>query len=235
MTKPNILGIIPARGGSKGIPKKNLYLLNGKPLINFTIEAAKKASLLTKFIVSTDSEEIAGVAKQYGADVPFIRPEELATDTVLSVDVVKHAVAEMENQGNVRYDYLVLLQPTTPLRPPGCIDEAINKLIKTGCDTVITMVDVGANHPARMYRIENDRLVSIMDEGVSMRPRQELPPIYIRSGDVYACKRNIPFEKGSLIGNDCRAVIIPPERAINIDSMRDLILAEYYLKNEAAL
>lgn len=232
MTRPNILGIIPARGGSKSIPKKNLYPLIGKPLISYTIEAAKKAKLLTRFIVSTDCEEIARVAKRYGAEVPYIRPKELATDTALSVDVVKHAVIELENQGHIRYDYIVLLQPTTPLRLPEYIDGAITKLIETGCDTVITMVDVGANHPARMYRIEDDRLVTIMDEGVSMRPRQELPPVYIRSGDVYACKRNIPFEKGSLIGDDCRAIVISPERAVNIDSMQDMVLAEYYLKNE---
>lgn len=232
MTRPNILGIIPARGGSKSIPKKNLYPLNGKPLISYTIEAAKKAKLLTRFIVSTDCEEIARVAKRYGAEVPYIRPKELATDTALSVDVVKHAVIELENQGHIRYDYIVLLQPTTPLRLPEYIDGAITKLIETGCDTVITMVDVGANHPARMYRIKDDRLVTIMDEGVSMRPRQELPPVYIRSGDVYACKRNILFEKGSLIGDDCRAIVISPERAVNIDSMQDMVLAEYYLKNE---
>lgn len=230
MYKTNILGVIPARGGSKGIPHKNLYPLNGKPLIAYTIEAASKAKLITKFIVSTDSEEIAEVAIKYGVEVPFIRPAELATDNALAIDVMKHAILEMEKLDGVSYDYFVMLQPTTPLRMSEDIDRVVDKLLNTGCDTVITMVDVGANHPARMYRIVNDRLEGIMNEGIALRPRQELPPVYIRSGDVYACKRSVIFEKNSLIGDDCRPVIIPQERAINIDSIRDIILAEYFLK-----
>ena len=230
----NILGVIPARGGSKGIPRKNLYHLNGKPLIAYTIEAALKAKSLTKFIVSTDSEEIAMVSKGYGAPIPFMRPSELASDTSLSVDVMKHATLEMEKADGVVYDYLVLLQPTTPLRLPEDIDSAVEKLIATGCDTVITIVDVGATHPDRMYRIKDDRLVGIMEEGVAMRPRQQLPPVYIRSGDVYACKREVVFGKNSMLGDDCRPVVIPPERAVNIDCMEDLVLAEYYLKLDSA-
>ena len=232
INNPKILGVIPARGGSKGIPNKNLYNLNGEPLISYTIESAKQSKYLARFIVSTDSEEIAQVAKQYSASVPFIRPAELATDKALSVDVMKHAVLEMEHRDGHKYEFLVMLQPTTPLRPVGLIDKVIEKLIKTGCDTVITMVDVEAYHPARMYRIENDMLINIMDEHIPMRPRQELPSVYIRSGDVYACKRNIIFEKNSFIGDDCRPVIIPSETAINIDAIKDVILAEYYLKKQ---
>jgi len=232
ITEPKILGVIPARGGSKGIPNKNLYNLNGKPLISYTIESAKQSKYLTRFIVSTDSEEIAQVAKQYSANVPFIRPAELATDKALSVDVMKHAISEMEHRDGHKYDFLVMLQPTTPLRLVGLIDKVIEKLIDTGCDTVITMVDVEAYHPARMYLIENDKLSPIMDERIPMKPRQELPSVYIRSGDVYACKRNIIFENNSLIGDDCRPYIIPSETAINIDTIKDVILAEYYLKQQ---
>jgi CMP-N-acetylneuraminic acid synthetase len=231
MNSANILGIIPARGGSKEIPKKNLYPLLGKPLISYTIEAAKRANLLTKYIVSTDSEEIAKVARTYGAEVPFIRPKELAEDTALAVDVVKHAIAKMESIDKISYSHIVLLQPTTPLRSASDINAAIDKLIATGCDTVISVIDVGACHPARMYKISNDRLAAIMDEGVKMRPRQELSPVYIRSGDIYACKRDVLFKKNSLIGDDSRPLIIPTERSVNIDSFGDLVLAEHYLKN----
>lgn len=224
-----VIGIIPARGGSKGIPKKNIYPLSGKPLIAYTIECAKGSRFLTKWIVSTDSEEIASVARAYGAEVPFIRPSELATDSALSVDVVKHAVLIMEQEEACQYDYVVLLQPTTPFRLPEYIDLAVKKLMESGCDTVVTMVDVGAYHPARMYRIVADRLAGIMDEGIAMRPRQELPPVYIRSGDVYACKRSVIFDKNSMMGDDCRPIVIPPERAVNIDDMKDMVLAEYYL------
>jgi CMP-N-acetylneuraminic acid synthetase len=229
--KMNVLGVIPARGGSKGIPRKNLYNLCGKPLIGYTIKAAFKASALTRFIVSTDSDEIAETAKEYGANVPFRRPSELATDSSLAADVMKHAIIEMEKLNGIIYDTLVMLQPTTPLRTPEDIDNAVQKLHSTGCDTVITMKDVGATHPARMYKIVNDKLVSIMDEGTALRPRQELQHIYIRSGDVYACRRSVIFDQGSLIGKDCRPIIIPSKRAVNIDSMDDVILAEYYLKN----
>ncbi len=225
-----VLGVIPARENSKGIPRKNLYPLNGKPLIAYTIEAAIKSKLLTRLIISTDSEEIAKVAEQYGGEVPFIRPRELASDTASSVDVVKHALEELEKAEGAEYDYAILLQPTTPLRLPEDIDRALQKLISSQCDTVITMVDVGAYHPARMYRIENDRLVSIMVESIEMRRRQELPPIYIRSGDIYACKRNIIFNRNTMLGNDCRPLVIPSNRAINIDTLEDLLFAEYLLK-----
>ena len=225
-----VLAVIPARGDSKGIPRKNLYPLNGKPLIAYTIEAALKSKLLTRSIISTDSEEIAEVAEKFGGDVPFIRPNVLANDTASSIDVVKHAVKELEKADGVRYNYAVLLQPTTPLRLSEDIDKVVQKLISTQCDTVITMVDVGAYHPARMYRIENDRLVGIMEESIAMRRRQDLPPIYIRSGDVYACKRDIIFNRNSMLGNDCRPLVISPNRAINIDTLRDIVLAEYLLK-----
>jgi CMP-N-acetylneuraminic acid synthetase len=225
-----VLAVIPARGDSKGIPRKNLYPLNGKPLIAYTIEAALKSKLLTRSIISTDSEEIAEVAEKFGGDVPFIRPNVLANDTASSIDVVKHAVKELEKADGVRYNYAVLLQPTTPLRLSEDIDKVVQKLISTQCDTVITMVDVGAFHPARMYRIENDRLVGIMEESIAMRRRQDLPPIYIRSGDVYACKRDIIFNRNSMLGNDCRPLVISPNRAINIDTLRDIVLAEYLLR-----
>ena len=225
-----VLAVIPARGDSKGIPRKNLYPLNGKPLIAYTIEAALKSKLLTRSIISTDSEEIAEVAEKFGGDVPFIRPNVLASDTASSIDVVKHAMKELEKADGVRYNYAVLLQPTTPLRLSGDIDKVIQKLISTQCDTVITMVDVGAYHPARMYRIENDRLLGIMEESIAMRRRQDLPPIYIRSGDIYACKRNIIFNRNTMLGNDCRPLVIPSNRAVNIDTLEDLLFAEYLLK-----
>lgn len=231
----NVLGVIPARSGSKGIAGKNFYPLNGKPLISYTIRSAQKAKLLTKFIVSTDSEKIAEVARRYGASVPFLRPKKLATDRALAVDVMKHALLEMERIDGKIYSYLVMLQPTTPLRLPAYIDDTIRKLTITDCDSVFTVTEVGANHPARMYRIERDRLINIMNEGIAMRPRQELPNIYIRSGDVYACKREIIFKKNSLIGDDCRPIIIPPDCAVNIDSTKDLILAEYYLSQKRIL
>jgi CMP-N-acetylneuraminic acid synthetase len=225
MTK--VFAVIPARGGSKGIPKKNIYPLCKKPLISYTIESAIKSKEIHHLIVSTDSYEIAEVARSYSVDVPFIRPQALSSDTALAVDVIKHAITHEEKRLQIRFDYVVMLQPTTPLKLTEDIDGAIQKLIQTGCESIVTMVDVGANHPARMYKIDNDKLVAVMDEGIAMRPRQELPPIYIRNGAVYAFRREVIDKYNALLGNDVRPYVMPIERSVNIDSHIDLYLAEY--------
>ncbi|MFK7825076.1 MAG: acylneuraminate cytidylyltransferase family protein [Oligoflexales bacterium] len=229
----NILGVIPARGGSKGIPDKNIYPLCGKPLIAYTIESAKKSKLFSDLIVSTDSEQIAEIASKWGIDIPFIRPSQFATDTAHAVDVMKHALYEMEGQSGKTYEFIAMLQPTTPLKDVEDIDACLKKIIETGCDSVVSLVDVGANHPARMYTVnKKEQLVSIFDEGVAMKPRQELPPVYIRSGAVYVTKRNILLEHNSLIGKDCRAYIVPQSRSVNIDEYQDIVLAEYYVNEK---
>ena len=231
---PNILGVIPARGGSKGIPDKNIITLGGHPLIHYTILSAMQSKNLTQFLVSTDSQKIAEVAQQLGAPVPFIRPGALGGDRILAVDVVKHAVLEMERITGVIFDFVTLLQPTTPLKLSRDIDDTLTTLIQTGCDTVLTVVDVGANHPARMCTISRgDRLVPVMDEGVPMRPRQELPPVYIRNGAVYACKRDVLWTANALIGKDVRVVVMPRERSVNIDCPEDLAVAESCLRNRS--
>ncbi len=148
----NILGVIPARGGSKSVPRKNIALVHGKPLIAYTIEAAQHSRLLTHFLVSSDDPEIIAVARKYGAPVPFVRPAELATDIAPTLPVVQHAVGEMERMHGITYDFVVLLQPTTPLRLPEDIDAALEKLVATGANSVISVCDVGAYHPARMRR-----------------------------------------------------------------------------------
>jgi D-3-phosphoglycerate dehydrogenase / 2-oxoglutarate reductase len=232
MKNHNILAVIPARGGSKGILDKNIYPVAGKPLISYTIECAKKSKLITRCIVSTDSNKIAEIAKQHLADVPFLRPEDLATDSALAIDVIKHSVLEIEKIDGIEYNYLVMLQPTTPLKIAEDIDGAIKKLLDTRCDTVVSMVDVGANHPARMYTIEDDQLSSIWDEGIAMRPRQDLNPVYIRNGAIYACKKDVLFQYNALIGRDLRPFIMPEERSVNIDSMSDLVLAQHYLEQK---
>ncbi|MGE3609171.1 MAG: acylneuraminate cytidylyltransferase family protein [Bacteriovoracaceae bacterium] len=234
MANKRVLGVIPARGGSKGVPGKNIKDLAGKPLIAYSIEAAMKAKCLTDLIVSTDDEKIAEVAKKFGGKVPFLRPGELATDKALSIEAINHALIEMEKLTGAKYDYVVLLQPTTPFRTADDIDAAFAKLEEGNCDSVVSLVDVGANHPARMYEIKNDELVSIMDEGVTMKPRQELPPIYIRSGDVYMTKRDLALEKKSMMSGICRPITIPRERAVNIDGIQDFHMAEIYLKNLGA-
>lgn len=231
MNKKKILGIIPARGGSKGIPNKNIVELGGKPLIEYTIEAALSSKYLTHCIVSTDSEKIALVAKNSGATVPFMRPANLAADTTQSLPVVLHALKYMEKDNGFLYDAVVMLQPTTPLRRSKDIDNALELLFASNADSVISVVDVGANHPLRMKRIIDGRLINYVDQGhEDMRPRQDLPSVYIRNGAIYAVSRQTLMNNESFSGANSMAYEMPNHCSVNIDEMSDLILAEKYLE-----
>lgn len=232
MVDSKVLGVIPARGGSKGIPKKNIVDLAGKPLINYTIEAAQKASLLTHLVVSTDDTSIADVARAAGAPVPFMRPAELSTDTAMSLPVVLHALEAMERECACVFDAVMLLQPTAPFRTAEDIDECLRILFDSGADSVVSVVDVDGYHPLRMKRIVAGRLINYIDQGYEdMRPRQQLPKAYIRNGSVYAVQRDVLLDQNTLVGKDARPYVMPSERSVNIDNMLDLALARLYLSN----
>lgn len=232
MKSLNVLGIIPARGGSKTIPRKNIKLLGNHPLIAYTIVPALKSKYLTKVIVSTEDPEIQDIARKYGADVPFSRPAYLATDDALAVPTIQHAVKEMERIDQVKYDIIVMLQPTCPFTTANDIDSCIQKLIQTSADSVITVKDVGANHPMRMKKIVDDVLIDYMEEEVENMPRQNLPPVYIRSGDIYVVKRDVLMGENSFKGDISRSYAIPNDRTINIDSENDWLLAEALVKQK---
>ena len=225
MNEKRILGVIPARGGSKSIPNKNIIELNGNPLIKYTIDAALGSKLLTHCIVSTDSDSIASVAKSCGALVP----DHLSDDDALSLPVVQHAVQFMENDQQYKYDAVIMLQPTTPLRLTSDIDNTINLLFDTNSDSVISVVEVGGYHPLRMKRIVEGYLINYIDQGQEdMRPRQKLPPVYIRNGAIYATRRDVLLKNESFIGENSRAYIMPNERSVNIDTFADFLLAKSY-------
>jgi CMP-N,N'-diacetyllegionaminic acid synthase len=231
MNDKKILAVIPARGGSKGIPNKNIVDIDGNPLIKYTIDAALGSAMLTHCIVSTDSDAIADVAKSCGALVPFKRPEHLSDDKALSLPVIQHAVEFMEaEQGQgYQYDVVIMLQPTTPLRQTEDIDNAINLLFETNADSVISVVEVEGHHPLRMKRVVNGHLINYIDQGhEDMRPRQELPSAYIRNGAIYATQRDVLIKDSSFIGLDSRAYIMPSRRSVNIDTYEDLLLAKNY-------
>ena len=223
------LGIIPARGGSKGIPRKNVRLVGGRPLIAYTIDAALESRLLTRFITSTDDTEIAAVAGGLGSPV-LMRPSELAADDTPMVPVVKHTLATLEPTEG-RYDYVVVLQPTTPLRTSEDIDEALALLVETGADSVISVYQVADHHPARMYRQVDGRLVPYEAEP-PQRLRQALPPVYHRNGAIYACRRTLIEQHGTLIGPDTRPYIMPRQRSLNIDDELDLAFADFLLSQQ---
>ena len=220
-----VLGVIPARGGSKGIPGKNLVDLGGLPLLHWTTQAALASGLHTT-LLSTDDPAIADAGRAAGVDVPFLRPTALATDDASSIDVALHALDHaIAHAGDGAFDAVMLLQPTSPFRTAADIDAAIDLLGRTGADSVISMVDVGGHHPARMKRLDGDRLVDPpYAEAVENQPRQELEPLLIRSGAIYLT-RVATLRQRSFRGNDARAMIMPAERSVNLDTPLDLLLA----------
>ena len=222
-----VLGLIPARGGSKGIPGKNLAPLAGRPLIGWTIDAAAAATSLTRTIVTTDDDGIAAACRALGADVPFRRPDHLAGDLVAMMPVVLHALDHCAAAGE-EYDAVCLLQPTAPFRTPDDIDGAIALLHRTAADAVISFVAVEDAHPARMRFVDADGRVgeSPYPEGAEGRRRQDLPPLYLRNGAIYLTRTSVLRTTGTFAGDDCRAWIMPRERSVNIDEPMDLRIAE---------
>jgi N-acylneuraminate cytidylyltransferase len=226
-----VLGVVIARGGSKGIPHKNVHPLCGKPLLGYTAEAALAAEKLTRVILTTECEEIERVGRECGLEVPFQRPAELAKDDTPSLPVIQHAVRFLEDQGD-SFDAVLTLQPTNPLRRPSDIDGAIDLLESTGADSVISFVDVGEKHPARMKYIGQDGRVidPPFGEQFEGQRRQDLRPLYLREGSIYLTQREVLMEKNSFKGDDCRAWMMPPERACNIDTPFDLVMAEWLIE-----
>ncbi|MFC2066183.1 cytidylyltransferase domain-containing protein [Chloroflexota bacterium] len=228
-----VLGVIPARGGSKGIPRKNLKLLNGKTLIAYIIEVALKAKTLSRLIVSTDDEEIADTARKLGAEVPFLRDPELARDEVSLIPVAKHAMESMDKLG-WQAGIIVSLQSTAPFTEPEDIDNAVNKLIETGCDSVVSVFGAERPHPYRALRLEGERLLPLHPEGFRFLQRQDLPTFYALSGGIYVRRRKLLGEwngKDFALGEDIRAVIIPQERAVDINTPLDFLVAEALIEN----
>ncbi|HEY4523106.1 MAG TPA: acylneuraminate cytidylyltransferase family protein [Candidatus Paceibacterota bacterium] len=228
-TTPRILGVITARGGSKGIPGKNIKELGGKPLIVYTIEAAQKSNLITHLIVSTDDEAIAEVARGAGAEVPFIRPAELAQDSTPHLPVMQHALRFMEERLGEPFDYTVILQPTSPFRTPDDIDMTLQKLIDTGADSAVSLVEVeNSEHPAKVKKLEGDRVLPYAIAEPEGTRRQDLPTAYRRSEAVYAMRRNL-IMGGRLYGDTIVGHVVPRERYIGIDYPLDWVKAEYML------
>ena len=226
--KQKILALIPARGGSKGIKDKNIIPLAGKPLIAYSIEAAKKSKYIDSIVVTTDSERIAEVAKRYGARVPFLRPVELAADTSKTIDAVLHAIKTLRSMGE-NYDTLVLLQPTQPLRTTDDIDKAIELYYESGENGLVSISTVD-DSPLLIRSIGADgKLVNLLSQNSTCR-RQDMPNYYKVNGCIYINKIDELNENTSF--NDNRIpFIMDKEHSIDIDEMSDLWMAECYLKN----
>lgn len=217
-----VLGIIPARGGSKGVPRKNIQLLCGKPLLAYTIESALAAKHLTWTILSTEDEEIADVGMKFGIDVPFLRPKELADDASPTFPVVRHALEKLEEEGQ-SFDAVCLLQPTNPLRRTVDIDASIELLQKSGADSVISVLTVPAEYnPHWVYRTcEDGTLRLFTDDAEPIPRRQDLPPAFHREGSVYVTRTDVINTSQNLYGKKIIGYEMPAEFSSNIDTLED--------------
>ena len=228
-----ILCVLQVRGGSKGVPKKNIREVNGKPLMTWTIESAKKSNVFDSIWVSSDSDEILEVGREEDVNT-MKRPDELSGDEVLSVDSLHWVVGEIEKLKGTTYDYVVELPVVCPLRNEDHIKEAVEKLITTGADSVISVTQMTDKHPVRMKRITDDDLIedfcSEYPEGDAGR-RQDLEPCYIRNGGIYSMKRDTLMNEKTRHGKVSRPYVMEDKYSINIDSEMDLKIAEVMLND----
>lgn len=223
-----ILAVIPARGGSKGIKNKNIVDLCGKPLIAYTIESARKCEYIDRIIVSTDSEEIAMVARQYGADVPFMRPAEYAQDQSTTLEVILHVLKELDNR-NERYDILILLQPTQPLRTSEDIDHALQVFFENNRDPLVSISEVD-DHPILIRSVgEDNRLIKLLQTGSTCR-RQDMPPFYRVNGCIYinnVCEIN----ETTSFNDNMVPFIMDRKHSVDIDEETDLLYASLLINH----
>jgi YrbI family 3-deoxy-D-manno-octulosonate 8-phosphate phosphatase len=222
-----VLALIPARGGSKGIPRKNIRLFAGFPLIAYSIAAGRQAKLVTRVIVSTEDEEIAAIARHFGAETPFMRPTELAQDQTTDLPVFEHALQWLEDNEGYKPGVLVQLRPTSPIRPRNCVDGAVNLLLDNkGADCVRGVVPAGQN-PYKMWRITDEKapMTPLLEiEGVREPfnvPRQVLPPVYWQTGHVDAIRMSTIRKKHSLTGDKVYPLILDPRYSVDIDNLAD--------------
>ncbi len=228
-----ILAIIPARGGSKGIPKKNITMLAGKPLIAWTIEAALSAPCLDKIILSTDDEQILKTGKKYGAEVPFLRPSNIAEDDTTDMPVYEHTLSWLAENEQFYPDIIVWLRPTAPLRTGEDIEQAVDILIKKNPDWVRSVCEVD-HHPYWMYKPNGDMMEPFID-GIKIENyirRQLLPTAYRLNGVVDVAWRSTIIEKKLLYSGVMAPYIMPVERSIDIDTKLDLKVAEIFMTQE---
>lgn len=219
-----VLAIIPARGGSKGVPRKNIRNLAGKPLIAWTIEEAKKSKFIDRIVLSSEDEEIIEVAKEYGCDVPFIRPIHLAQDDTPGIDPLLHALDEVEG-----YDYVISLQPTSPLRIAEDIDACIKKMVEINSPACVTIAE-SRNSPYWMYTVNDKAKMEplIKQDKLTVR-RQDLPVVYALNGAVYAAEVNWLKKTKSFLTSETAASIMPNNRSYDIDTEDDFNVCEFLL------
>ncbi len=227
-----ILAIIPARGGSKGLKDKNIKQILGKPLIAWSIEAGLNSKYIDTVMVTTDSEKIASISRDFGAEVPFLRPNELACDTATSMDVIFHAINYYKNELNQKYDYIILLEPTSPQRTVDDIDNAIEKLINNiNASALVSTSKVESCHPAYMIKkLKDDFFEGYENKDINITRRQDFLDLNFIDGTLYISQVKILFEKKSFYHDKTLCYDVPKWKSLEIDDLDDFIMIEALMK-----
>ena len=221
----NFLAVIPARGGSKGIPRKNIRPLAGQPLIAWTISAAQQANRVDRIVVSTEDEEIAAVARALGAEVPFMRPKDLAADDTPGIAPVLHAIEQLPD-----FDWVLLLQPTSPLRTAADIDGIMRYCLDHDAPAAVSVCEVD-KHPYWMYhRDDASRLQALIPARPEITRRQDLPQAYVLNGALYLARTDWLRDRQSFLGPETLGYVMPPERSVDLDTPRDWRWVEYLIE-----
>jgi CMP-N,N'-diacetyllegionaminic acid synthase len=229
MMNKEILAIIPARGGSKGVPRKNVRELNGKPLIGYTIESAKKSNKVSRVVVTTEDTEIATISRAYKAEVPYLRPDELSQDNSPTMECVLHMLDYLEKTEGYVSDYVLLLQCTSPLRNHNHINEAIDKLLNSDYDSIISVCEAEVN-PYWANIFEGDKLKYFIEEGRKITRRQELPNVYRMNGAIYLIKTEVLKKQKNFEPEEVMGYIMDSYSSVDIDTEMDFKIAEAIIK-----
>ncbi|TAL24613.1 MAG: acylneuraminate cytidylyltransferase family protein [Nitrospirae bacterium] len=227
----SILCVIPARGGSKGLPGKNIKKISGKPLIAYSIEQAKRSRYIDRVIISTENRKIANIARQCGAEVPFMRPKKLATDDCSIIDVLLHAMEWMENRGKFKFNILVLLHATAPLRTIEDIDNSIKLLVTKNADNVFSVTEAHRNPYFNMVEIHEDGAVGLVKKA-GFVTRQSAPPVFDMNASIYVWWKDVLRKKKSVFLKKSHVYIMPRERSVDIDDYLDFRIAEMLIKEK---
>lgn len=227
------LAIIPARGGSKGLPGKNIKKLCCKPLIAWSIEAGLRSKYLDEVMVTTDYQNIAEVSKQYGANVPFLRPDELASDTATSFDAIKHTIDYYKNELNKEFDYIVLLEPTSPLRETSDIDKAIKGLVDSDADSIVGICRTEDQNPAFLVLKNEQNFISgYENQDMKVLRRQDIKDVYFFEGTIYISKTDTLLGKKTFYHENTMGYEVPKYKSLEIDDLDDFVMAEAIMKHK---
>ncbi len=225
-----------ARGGSKGVPRKNIRMLSGKPLLAWTVLEAKKSKYINRIIISTDDEEIAKVAAEYGAEAPFMRPKELAADRTLDLPVMQHALRYLEEKENYKPDAVVQLRPTAPLRRAEHIDFGVKMFLEHPEAHSVRSVTPTPKHPLKMWRLEGERLTPLLTHpevpeayNSARQILQDKMPVFAQNGSVDVIRPEVILEMNSMSGQNIFGFVMPAEESVNIDSLEDFAVAEKFM------